>query len=113
MKLHAAPSVHWPLNTSNIASAGWSSFVLFSASHKAPIVAICVEGVLACKIVEGSVTGEELQECLWYIDGHVTDNCHPIPSLFEGFTRYNTPKAFKALTVASPYQLLSGMPSKL
>ena len=40
----------------------------------------------------------QFQECLWYIDGHhqtFADRCHPIPSLFEGFTGYNTPELSK------------------
>ena len=37
----------------------------------------------------------ELQQCLWYIDGHhetFADRCHHIPSLFEKFSGYNTPE---------------------
>ena len=40
----------------------------------------------------------QLQESLWYIDGHhqtFADRYHPIPSLFEGFSGYNTPELSK------------------
>ena len=40
----------------------------------------------------------QLQECLWYVDGHhhtFADCYHPIPSLFDGFTGYNTPELSK------------------
>ena len=36
--------------------------------------------------------------CLWYVNGHhhtFADRYHPIPSLFEGFTGYNTPELSK------------------
>ena len=39
----------------------------------------------------------QLQQCLWYVDGYhmFADRYHPIPSLFEGFTGYNTPELSK------------------
>ncbi len=30
----------------------------------------------------GKAFVSQLQECLWYIDGHLTDRSHPIPSLY-------------------------------
>ncbi len=40
----------------------------------------------------------QLQECLWYIDGHhhtFSDRSHPIPSIFGAFSGYNTPELSK------------------
>ena len=40
----------------------------------------------------------ELQQCLWYIDGHdktFASRCHCIPYLFEKFSGYNTPELTK------------------
>jgi len=41
---------------------------------------------------------EQLQETLWYIDGHhqtFADQSHPIPPLFKSFVGYNTPELSK------------------
>ena len=40
----------------------------------------------------------QLQECLWYIDGHhqtLADRSHPIPSIFQKFSGYNCPELSK------------------
>ena len=41
---------------------------------------------------------QQLQETLWYIDGHhqsFADRSHPIPSIFKSFVGYNTPELSK------------------